>query len=367
MASPVNIVYVANVSSVHTRKWVGHFAGRGHQVDVFSLEQWPAAPHGVRVHTFVPRRSLNLPAIVLQIRRLCRSARADVLHAHFATGPGLWAALSGIRPFALTAWGSDVLLHPGRSRRARYQTRFVLRRADLLTCDAEHMRAAMARLGADPTRIRLVNFGVDTQAFSPERRDPGWPEQLGFPAGAPVVVSTRSLLPLYDVGTFVDAAALVAASVPRARFVIIGEGGERQNLERRAAQLGLAERVRFLGSVPNAELPRLLASAAVYVSTSLSDGGIASSTAEAMACGLPAVITDFGNNREWVGEGVGGFLTPLRDPATVAARVVTLLDSAETRLRFGRTNRLTIVERNSLAGEMGKVEDLYRSLIGGSR
>src|SRR5262249_45440481 len=138
----------------------------------------------------------------------------------------------------------------------------------------------------------------------------------------------------------------------------------REYLQALAASLGVGANVQFPGAVANDELPRRLQEAAVYVSTSLSDGGIAASTAEAMACGLPVVITDFGNNRDWVTDGEGGYLIPLKAPEALADRVVRLLTNAEARAAFGKINCDVILKRNDYRTEMEKMATLYRELIG---
>ncbi len=119
-----------------------------------------------------------------------------------------------------------------------------------------------------------------------------------------------------------------------------------------AGSLNIAESVRFISWVPHDELPRYLTAADVYVSTALSDAGIAASTAEAMACGLPVIITDFGDNRKWVEDGVNGFLIPLRAPEVLAARIIHLLKHEDDRKKFGQANRQVIEERNNWEKEM---------------
>jgi glycosyltransferase involved in cell wall biosynthesis len=179
----------------------------------------------------------------------------------------------------------------------------------------------------------------------------------------PVVISIRNLKPIYDVESLINAAPLVLKEIPEARFVILGRGSQEAYLKKLASSLGISTNVSFVGLVSHDELPQYLASSDVYVSTSLSDGGLAASTSEAMACGLPVVITDFGDNGKWVEDGVSGFLVPLRDPETLAARIVYLLQTKDDRIKFGQANRQIIEERNSYEREIAKVGKLYEELI----
>ena len=121
--------------------------------------------------------------------------------------------------------------------------------------------------------------------------------------------------------------------------------------------------VKFTGWLPNDEIPRYLATADIYVSTSLSDGGIAASTAEAMASGVPVIVTDFGDNRKWVKDGINGFIIPSRNPEALASRIVYLLQNESERKQFGQRNRQIIEEKNNWEKEMGKMENCYKELI----
>ena len=172
----------------------------------------------------------------------------------------------------------------------------------------------------------------------------------------------RALDPIYDIGTLLAAIPTVTQSVPETRFVIVGDGPQRSELEQLADSLGVTSLVRFVGRLSDKDMVRYAASASVYVSTSLSDGGLAASTAEAMACGVPPVVTDFGDNASWVNHGVTGFLFPCSDAATLSARLIEVLSDQDLARRLGVGARHTIVERNNVDTEMQKVEEIYRSL-----
>ena len=126
--------------------------------------------------------------------------------------------------------------------------------------------------------------------------------------------------------------------------------------------LELAETVRFPGYLEEDEMVRWLCLADVYVSTSLTDAGLSASTAEAMACGLPVVITDNGENSDWVTDGKGGYLVPNNASDILAERVIRLLKDKNMRLKFGRVNRQTIEKRNNYVTEMDRMEVMYEEL-----
>jgi glycosyltransferase involved in cell wall biosynthesis len=366
----VKICYLANAASIHTVRWVKYFADNGHEVHLASSRTFRDSDVGdvklhvlkkvcpqIRIVSFI----INLPPHIIQVRRLIRKIKPNIVHAHQISGYAFLGALSGFHPFILSAWGSDVLIAPKKSKITSLIVKFALKRADLITCDAEHIKTPLVELGANPAKISLINFGIDVQKFSPGLKDEELIRKLEV-SDSPVIISLRSLEPVYDIDSLINAVPLVLKSVPKARFLIAGKGSQETKLKELAKSLGIDGNIKFVGLIPNDELPRYLRMADVYVSTSLADAGIAASTAEAMACGLPVVITDFGDNRKWVEDDGNGFLVPLRNPEALASRIINLLSDKEKRIKFGQIGRGIIVERMNIEKEMQKMEMIYEQL-----
>lgn len=110
-------------------------------------------------------------------------------------------------------------------------------------------------------------------------------------------------------------------------------------------------------------MAQYLRSADIYVSTSLSESGLAASTAEAMACELPVINTDTGDIRFWIQDGEGGFVIPVKNPNILAEKLIYLLENDTQRLAFGKNNRKIIKERNNYYKEMADIEIIYKSII----
>lgn len=357
--------------SIHTNRWLRYFANNGHEVHLITSSK-PSGDsiNNIELHFLkrfgpqirVANYLINSLPLVLQFKRLIRDINPDIIHAHQIMDTTLLGAVSGFRPFVVTPWGSDILISSQKSRISRWIVEYVLKRADLITTDGEHLREPLLELGADPQKINLIYFGVDTGKFKPGQRDERLREELGI-LNSPTIISLRRFETIYDIESLITAVPLVLREVPEAKFLLIERGSQEAELKKLAKSLGVSDSVRFVGWVPGDELPRYLASADIYVSTSLSDAGLAASTAEAMACGLPVIITDFGDNRKWVEDGVNGFIIPPKAPEVLAAKIIHLLKDEETRKRFGGINRGIIVERNNWEKEMGKMAKLYEGLI----
>jgi L-malate glycosyltransferase len=356
----MKICYLANAASIHTQRWASHFARAGHDVTVASLTN--STIDGVDVRWIGPDPNLcGRVAYLLavpRLRRLLREVKPDLLHAHYAGGYGLTAALSRFHPLALTAWGSDVLILPRTSRLMRRLVQLALRRAELVTSMAGHMTAAIRGLGVPEERVLTLPFGVDTSLFHPRRAQ----SLQARGASALTIVSTRHLEPVYNVGLLIEAMPAIAAAVPGVKLLLIGEGSERPRLQARVRELDLARRVLFLGRRRPIEIADYLSDADLFVSTSLSDGNNISLN-EAMACGAFPIATDIPANREWIRHGENGFLTDLYDPRTLAGLAVQALGRAEIRAQAAQANWEIIQRRGSWAAAMETMERHYRNLM----
>ncbi len=361
----MKICFLTGANSVHSYKWIKYFADKGHEIYWLSLVA-PDQGNIENVNFYLLKdfrlKPLSILFNVIRVRKLIKKINPDILHAHYAGVNGVLAALSGFHPFVLTAWGSDILIAP-RSKIVRPLIKFTLKKSDLITCDAEHMETAMIKLGADSSKINIIYFGIDVEKFKPGEKDEILKEKLNI-RNSPVVISLRSLEPIYNIETLIMAMPVVLKEIPDVKFLIAGKGTEEERFKKMAEDLNIFKNIRFIGFIPNDELPRYLRLADVYVSTSLSDAGIASSTAEAMACGLPVVITEGGNNEEWVKNNYGGYLIPVKNSEILAEKIVDLIKNESSRREFGPINIKTIRERDNYFVEMEKMEKIYEKVAG---
>jgi len=363
----MRICYVADGASIHTQRWVNYFAGKGHEVHLICWKLMPGYDENIHIH-LLTRLTPKMWTVsrypsalfwIFQTRRLIKKIKPEIVDGHFITVYGFLAACSGFHPLVVSTWGSDVLIHPKRNFLLKAIAKYALAKADIVTAYAELLKIRLMELGTEPQKINLVNFGTDTDKFKPAQRNKKLQEELGI-VDSPTVISLRSLEPIYDIETLINSIPIVLKEIPEAKFVIAGGGSQEAKLKEQAKSLGISQSVKFTGRMPNDRLPEYLNSADIYVSTSLSDAGLASSTAEAMACGLAVIITDFGDNKKWVEDGTNGFLIPLSDPQVLASKIIQLIRNKEIRDKFGQI----IEERNDYHKEMEKIENIYKEITG---
>lgn len=355
----MKICFLADAKSIHTQKWVSYFAERGHEVHLIS-KSFIFPRSDIKLHFLgrFPESNLTLPIntlyTILQIKNIIRKINPDIVHAHYILDYGFYGALTGFHPLVETAWGSDVLLN------SSWTTKYALKKADVITCDGLNSKVAIVEMGTRVSgsrtldeKIEIISHGVDTNKFRPIEES----------SREPTIISTRSLKSIYDVSTFIRSIPMVLKSFPDARFVVVGDGPEKGFLIRMADLSGVSNSVDFVGSVPSHKIPECLSSAGIYVSTSFSDGGIAVSTLEAMSSGLAPISTDVGDVRDWISDGINGFVVPTKDPVILAEQIVYLLQNRNVLKEFGIKSREIVQERADYYKEMGKVEKIYEGLI----
>ena len=366
----MKICYIANAGSIHTQRWVNYFALKGDAVHIISPGTGGEGYHdNVRFHLLA--NPLSQPPIisdyvnalirVIQIRRLVRKIKPDIIHGHYIKTYGYLAIASRFHPAVLTAWGSDILISSRKKPLYKYLTQYTLKGADLVTCDAEHMRNSLIELGTKPQEIHFIKFGVDIQKFKPALKNDKLMRKLKI-SNSPTIISVRRLEPLYDIGTLIKSMAIVLKDIPKAKLVLLGEGSQELALKELSISLGIANSIMFVGSVPEDLVPQYLTSADICVSTSLTDAG-PGGIIEAMACELPVITTDFGDNKKWVEDGVNGFIIPPKNYEALSSKIIYLLKHDSARMKFGQINRPIIEERNNWEKEMGKMDELYKKLI----
>ena len=222
--------------------------------------------------------------------RLLRDLQPDVVHAHWLCGFACFAALAGAKPLVAMAWGSDVLR---ADRLKRAANRLALNRAALAMADSQALLEAMVDLGGRRERMQLMSWGVDLDHFRPrERARKDVRAELGLPEGR-VILSPRSLMPLYNPRTIVDAFELLADELPDIQLVLKHMSTDRPPV----GPLRHPDRVHIVGHVPYERMVDWYQASDVCVSIASSDSS-PRSVWEAVASGTPCVVSDL----PWVHE-----------------------------------------------------------------
>ena len=226
---------------------------------------------------------------------------------------------AGLRPVGLS-WGYDLA---DAAMRPQDVTWLVRLRG--LIVDSEANRELAEHAGLPASRITYLPWGIDLSTFVVDASRVDGPD-LDVPESAPIVLSLRAHEATYRVEDILRAFALLPPLAVQPQLVVGHAGSLTADLRRLADELGIAARVRFIGTVPEHDLVPLMGRAACYVTASEVDG-TSVTLLQAMACGTPVVASDTPGTLGWVEDGVTGFTFPMGDVQALASVLERILSS----------------------------------------
>jgi glycosyltransferase involved in cell wall biosynthesis len=306
----------------------GRFSGLGRIPTVESR-------HGISVHhpryPVIPKIGMSIAPTLLYLALrsfvpalLEKHGDIDLIDAHYFYPDGVAAVMLAKqlgKPVVITARGTDINLIPQYAL-PRRQIQWAARNANGMIAVCQALKTAMVELRIDDRRIRVLPNGVDLEQFQPRPRDEA---RRKFSISGPTLLSVGHLIERKGH----DLTIRSLNQLPGVSLVIAGEGPERSALESLVRQIGVADRVRFLGLVSQADLPDLYSAADALVLASSREGW-ANVLLEAMACGTPAIATDVWGNAEVVAEPAAGLLVQ-RTPDGIAEGAKRLFSKPPSR------------------------------------
>ena len=372
----------AGGQNVHVAALASALSQRGHEVEVYTRRDGWRLPHRVQLCAGVevvhvpagpplplPKDQL-LPFMPEFGRWLTRTwlggRRPDVVHAHFWMSglAALQAARQVAAPVVQTfhALGVVKRRHQGACdtsppTRVRTEARLA-RDVDLVIATCTDEVEELAAVGVPVEQLQVVPCGVDTTHFTPQGPQL-WSDGVGRLLCVSRLVERKG----------VDTVVRALAALPGVELIIAGgppteelaDDAEANRLIALAYEIGVADRVRLVGRVVHEDMPALLRSADVVVSTPWYEPfGIV--PLEAMACGRPVVASAVGGMLDTVQDGVTGVLVPPRNPEALAGALRPLLADAGLRQRLGEAGRRRAVERYDWARVAHETERAYETI-----
>lgn len=296
----------------------------------------------------------DLPRLTLDFRRLVKEINPDLIHAGPIQTCAFIAVLSGFRPILSMSWGFDLMKDVERGRGWRFATGFTLRRSAFFTSDANVTRDKAISYGMPPEKTIVFPWGVDLEHFSPAATGENQP---GF-----TVFCNRAWEPNYGVDVLARAFVKVARQKPEASLLLLGGGSQGAAIRQILTNGGALEQVTFAGQISQKELPRFYHMADLYVSPAHVDGSSVS-LMEALACGLPCLVSDIPANKEWVFEGENGWIFPDGDAEALATKILAAIENRSSLPAIGKNARAVAEERADWKMNFKKLLRAYESAV----
>jgi glycosyltransferase involved in cell wall biosynthesis len=226
------------------------------------------------------------------------------------------------------------------------------------------MKEQLVKLGANPALVEIIYFGIDVNYFSPLKKSEEFRQKFINGSRNIIVTSNRQLAEVYRIDLLLTAVSELDLELQDQLVLLIASAGpQRDSLLQYAYDLKIGEFTRFLGRLSDEDMSTLVASSDLYVSTSPTDGGIASSVAEAMACEVPVITSDFGDNRHWVTESGAGLTFKVNSHSELKSNLEKLIPSRDLRISMGQLGREKIKIDNNSDVETEKLERFFQETL----
>ena len=297
----IDCVYVSATSGIHDTRWVQALVDLGHNPAVFSLDT-----------------SDSLDALISSVRGAADSGLPVLAGPLTTITQHLVAQAPELNVVGLS-WGFDLF-----ELLAQDQLSW-LHNLSGLVIDSEPTRLIATSAGVPIERLTFIPWGIDLPAFTPVGPTISL-STLGWSDSARMVLSLRAHEELYRVGDILEAFADVASTDPDVVLVIGHSGSLTSTLHTRVSGLQLDDRVRFIGTITEAELPAWLRTAACYVTASEVDG-TSVTLLQAMACETPIVASETPGNLGWIDDGKTGSTFTTGSIPSLTSALMTVLSS----------------------------------------
>lgn len=365
----MKIIYFSKSYTPHDYRFLSSLAKTKHEVFFLQLE----APRRQTEDRSVPAqiqqivwaggkrefRWRDLPRLTFDLRRLTREIQPDLIHAGPVQPCAFMAVLSGFRPVLTMSWGYDLVLEADRNRWMRWVTRYTLKRSAFFISDANISRDKAIAFGMNPHKTVIFPWGIDLKSFYPNSSaaKSSTANRKSF-----TLFCNRTWEAIYGVEVLARAFVKVAATHPNVNLVLLGGGSQGTKIRQILMNGGVLDRVHFGGHVAQADLPRWYQMADLYISPSHVDGSSVS-LMEALASGLPCLVSDIPGNQEWIEDGVNGWLFRDGDVDDLAERIRNAMKNRRSFKKIGEAARRTAEQKADWKKNFGKLLEAYEKVF----
>lgn len=355
----MKICFIAPADNYHTIKWCNWFCSHGHEIHVVSFTD--SSIDGVMVHSINSSvdvhgsdfGKLKYLKYARKVRQIVEQIKPDVINVHYATSYGTVVALSGLKNYVLSVWGSDIYDFPKRSIFHKAMLKFSLSRAKYIFSTSNAMAEETKKYTGK--KIEITPFGVDTELFSPDKRNRDSSD------GEFVVGTVKALTPKYGIEYLLKAVAIIKREHPQIpiKLRIAGKGSHEEEYKKLSTLLGIDDITTWLGFIPQEQAAEEWANMDVGIVASMHESfGV--SAVEAQACGTPVIISDVPGLKEATSPGQTSVVVPRGDEAALADMLIKLYKDPILRKKIGIRGRKYVDENYELNQCFEKI---YKLLI----
>ena len=359
----MRIIYFSLGYCTHDYRFLKSISEGGHEVFFVQLEgnqrQVESRPVPENVNMVIwkggrePFRWGNLAKLTFDFRRLVKEVKPDLIHAGPIQTCAFIAVLSGFRPILTMSWGFDLMDDVHKNKWWGWVTRYTLKRSTFFTSDANVTKDKAVVYGMNSEKTVVFPWGVDLEHFSLST--------VHRPPSTFTLFCNRSWESRYGIDVLARAFVKVAQQNENVDLILLNGGSQGAHIRQILQSGGVLDRVTFGGQVSQTDLPNWYHMADIYISPSHVDGSSVS-LMEALACGLPCLVSDIPANKEWVIENENGWLFRDGDANHLAENILAAISQRENLPGIGRASRWSAEMRADWKKNAEVLMNVYRSL-----
>jgi len=285
----MRICIVGNSNSIHIQRWGTWFAQQGH--DVHLITTGSTKIEGVTVHHLIKTKNpINFFLRIFKTIRIIHVLKPQIINAHYASGTESFAAaLSRYHPIVVSAWGSDIANDPEKSPYFNFVIRYVINHSNIIHTGDQFGKDRLMHLGANEDKIFIMPGSVDLDLFCFNITFMKKPSQY-------VVLCASPWLPHRNPAILLQTIPYVIKELKDITFIFVGGGSSEDILKATAKKLNIEQYVFFVGKIPHVEMPKYFSISDILVDTDVqgdyAGAGIGITNMEAMACGIPLLLSE---------------------------------------------------------------------------
>jgi len=357
----MRIIYFSKSYTPHDYRFLSSLSKTDHEVFYLKLEanqrqvEDRPVPENIQQILWAGGRGefhwRDVPRLTFDLRRLSKEIQPDLIHAGPIQNCAFIAALSGFRPILAMSWGYDLVMDADKSAWMRWVTRYTLKRSAFFVSDADVSREKAVVFGMNPERTVIFPWGTDIEYFVPRKAANSNRKSI-------TLFCSRTWESIYGVDILAKAFVKVANVNPDVNLVLLGGGSQGARIRQILMSGGVMERVHFGGHVTQADLPRWYHLADLYISPSHVDGSSVT-LMEALASGLPCLVSDIAGNQEWIEDGVNGWLFRDGDVDDLVEKILNAIKNRKSFKKIGEAARKTAEQKADWRKNFGKLLEVY--------
>ena len=369
----MKICYLSNgkKEAVFIQKWANYFAKK-HDVSVISY-------HGIKgfdksVDTYhIPIKSkskigkiLGFFNFIRESQKIIKEIKPDIVHAYYVTNYGFTASLTNYHHLIVSICGSDVLVNPKQSILMKWAIKHALKKADLIVPTAQFMEKYLVEEFKLPKdKIIIIPWGADLGIFHRgyKKEVKKLRKYLKIGDDSPVVISNRSMAPIYQIEKIIESIPYVIKKYPNTVFIFLRGSGTldfEEKMKIKAKNLGVIKNIRFVSRLLNPkEMAIYLNASDIFISIPKTDQ-FSDSITEGMICSTMAIVSNAEAYKQHLKNGTNAFFINHK-PKKISKKIMYCIDHPELKRKFYKINKKIVEEHGNWYKNAEKMENLYKN------